>query len=303
MRLASTALVILFIVLPVSAGEVVSARIASGGRILIGDPVTLEIELRHQPGQTYRLRLDPASHFELRGEPEVETLGQDGELSATRYRIKVVPFATGRLLLAPLLLESQTEQLQTPPITVDVGTLTAPQDYEIKEIRLLPRPPASAKVVASFTALLLCAIPFYLVLRYAHRRLQRPAPLPVSPQPAPQPTLEDEAIERLRHLLSSGLALADVKKFHIELSETLTWYLAERFSCHAREWTTSELLHYAEIQGFPQLLRRVYAEVLPQCDLVKFARFQPEQSVSEGAARRAIDLFNTLRTHSGELQR
>ncbi len=302
MRLASITLAILLAALPVSAGEIVSTRVTTEGRVLIGDPVTLEVELRHQHKDSYSLRVDPSGlgHFELRGKPEVETVRQDGELSTTRYRIRLIPFATGRLPVAPLFLESQTEQLQTPPVVVDVSPLTGPQDYDIKEIRLLPRPPAGGRVLAVFTTLLLCAAPLYLALRYG--RLQRPVPAQQPPPPLPQATLEDEAVRRLRRLLSSGLAVTDVKTFHIELSEILTWYLAERFSCSAREWTTTELLHRAEDLGVPQLLRRVYAEVLPQCDLVKFARFQPEQSVSEDAVRRSIDLFNTFRARSGDRQ-
>lgn len=306
MRLVSTAFIILLTILPASAGEVILARVASEGRILIGDPLVLEVELRHQFNETYRLHISPEGlgHFEMRGEPEVETLRQDGDSSTTRYRIRLTPFATGRLSVPPLVLESQAEQLQTPPIAVDVEALTGSQDYEIKDIRLLPHPPAGGRVLATFTTLLLCAVPLYLALRYTNKCLQKPVPITTVPLPEPpKTTLEDEAVRRLRRLLSSNLALVDVKSFHIELSDILTWYLAERFSCQARQWTTTELLHYAEIQGFPQLLRRVYAEVLPQCDLVKFARFQPERGASESAARRAIDMFNTFRAHSGELER
>jgi len=70
--------------------------------------------------------------------------------------------------------------------------------------------------------------------------------------------------------------LGQPKPFIIEVSDTLRWYLEQRFSFRAPERTTEEFLH--ELQRTLQLLpnqKDSLGAFLQQCDLVKFARYEP----------------------------
>jgi len=84
---------------------------------------------------------------------------------------------------------------------------------------------------------------------------------------------------RARNKLAGALALLqDPRLFCILVSDTLRVYLEERFDFHAPERTTEEFL--LELKGTTILnvdQKQRLAEFLEQCDLVKFARFEPTE--------------------------
>jgi hypothetical protein len=82
---------------------------------------------------------------------------------------------------------------------------------------------------------------------------------------------------RARQKLQEALALiAQPRPFCIMVSDTIRWYLEERFSFRAPERTTEEFLY--ELQGTDLLTpdqKTSLGEFLQSCDLVKFARYEP----------------------------
>jgi hypothetical protein len=77
--------------------------------------------------------------------------------------------------------------------------------------------------------------------------------------------------------LTAALAMiGQPKEFCILVSDTIRWYLEERFEFHAPERTTEEFLH--ELRGTDLLSsdqKQSLVEFLNRCDLVKFARYEP----------------------------
>jgi hypothetical protein len=84
---------------------------------------------------------------------------------------------------------------------------------------------------------------------------------------------------RAKQKLQEALALiGQPREFCILVSDTVRWYLEERFDFHAPERTTEEFLH--ELQGTNLLTpdqKESLAEFLKRCDLVKFARYEPRE--------------------------
>lgn len=82
---------------------------------------------------------------------------------------------------------------------------------------------------------------------------------------------------RARKKLEEALALlAQPREFCILVSDTIRWYLEERFDFHAPERTTEEFLY--ELQNTELLTRdqkESLGEFLQRCDLVKFAKYEP----------------------------
>ena len=82
---------------------------------------------------------------------------------------------------------------------------------------------------------------------------------------------------RAKQKLRDALALIDQpREFCIQVSDTLRWYLEERFDFHAPERTTEEFLY--ELQETNLLTpdqKGSLAEFLQRCDLVKFAKYEP----------------------------
>ncbi|HWD93712.1 MAG TPA: hypothetical protein VG938_15335 [Verrucomicrobiae bacterium] len=116
-------------------------------------------------------------------------------------------------------------------------------------------------------ALLLLALVVGLILYFMMRRKN----VPVTP-PVP-------AHVRAKHKLQEALELiAQPKPFCTLVSDTVRFYLEERFTFRAPERTTEEFLH--ELQNTNLLLpdqKESLGEFLKSCDLVKFARYEPRE--------------------------
>lgn len=131
-------------------------------------------------------------------------------------------------------------------------------------------------------ALLLLAAFIGALIWYLRRRPKAPAIPPVPPH------------IRAKQKLEEALALlSQPKPFCIAVSDTVRWYLEERFNFRAPERTTEEFLH--ELRNTNLLLpdqKESLSEFLQRCDLVKFAKYEPgepELRDQHGSALRLIE--------------
>ena len=97
---------------------------------------------------------------------------------------------------------------------------------------------------------------------------------------------------RAKQKLQEALALiAEPKPFCTFVSDTVRFYLEERFEFRAPERTTEEFLH--ELRGTNLLLpdqKESLGEFLQQCDLVKFAKYEPGEPELRGMHDSALRL-------------
>lgn len=117
----------------------------------------------------------------------------------------------------------------------------------------------------ALAALALLAVLFFAWRLWRKRRAQ----VPVAP-PAPAHV---RAKEKLREALA---LISEPKPFCILVSDTVRFYLEERFDFRAPERTTEEFLY--ELQNTNRLLpdqKESLGGFLKCCDLVKFARYEP----------------------------
>jgi len=114
-------------------------------------------------------------------------------------------------------------------------------------------------------ALALAAL-LYFAWRFWRRRRDMVAPVPIIPPHV-----------RAKQKLQEALALiGQPREFCILVSDTIRWYLEERFDFRAPERTTEEFLY--ELKGTNSLTpdqKSSLGEFLEKCDLVKFAKYEP----------------------------
>jgi hypothetical protein len=112
-------------------------------------------------------------------------------------------------------------------------------------------------------------------------------------RPRPQPVVVPPHM-RAREKLNAALALLhDPRAFGIRLSDAIRVYLEERFRLRAPERTTEEFLR--DVQSTPHLSseqKQTLASFLEQCDLVKFARFEPTESALRELHETALRLVH-----------
>jgi hypothetical protein len=108
-----------------------------------------------------------------------------------------------------------------------------------------------------------------LLWRYVHRRMTH---IPVTP-PVP-------AHIRAKQMLERALAfIVEPKQFCTLVSDTIRTYLEDRFNFRAPERTTEEFLR--ELQTTNLLTaeqKEKLGAFLQQCDLVKFAKYEPREN-------------------------
>ncbi|HTA29287.1 MAG TPA: hypothetical protein VK731_02315 [Candidatus Cybelea sp.] len=137
-------------------------------------------------------------------------------------------------------------------------------------------------IIWSAVILALCAAGW---LAWQHWRKKAAAVL--APPPVPPHV-------RARHALESALALlSDPKAFSIAVSGVIRGYLEERFDFHAPDRTTEEFLY--ELQGTNLLTteqKLSLADFLANCDLIKFAKYEPTETELRALHAAALKLVN-----------
>ena len=117
---------------------------------------------------------------------------------------------------------------------------------------------------------------------YFRRRYQT---LEVSADEAIDVRLPHEvAYERLQAIAASDLlALGDMETYHTEIAYVLREYISNRYEIPALELTTTGLFHAMLRAKIATPCVERTQQLLANCDVVKFATYQPE--ISEASAR------------------
>ena len=99
---------------------------------------------------------------------------------------------------------------------------------------------------------------------------------------------------RARRALEAALSLlSDPKAFSVAVSGVIRDYLEERFDFHAPERTTEEFLY--ELQGTNLLTteqKLSLGDFLANCDLIKFAKYEPTETELRALHAAALKLVN-----------
>jgi hypothetical protein len=137
--------------------------------------------------------------------------------------------------------------------------------------------------ILSIATLLLLLAAAWLVWRHLRNKALA---LPVVP-PIPPHVRARRALEQALRLLS------EPKLFSIAVSSAVRVYLEKRFDLHAPERTTEEFLY--ELQGSNLLTtdqKLSLADFLANCDLIKFAKYEPAETELRSLHAAALRLVN-----------
>lgn len=259
----------------------------------VGDRATLKLEVYHPPEGTLTIpELARDRDFVLRDlTTETKPLTEDRAL--TTYHVDFTSFSTGQHVVATNSIAfhgADGAELTTPfPfVDFDVVSLLATNSEVRGSKGYLTWERELPRWLVALLLVVLLAIILSLVLVALTAKARKPAE---SLEPAiPADVL---ALARLKALQEKGYVDSGAHEpFYVELSDIVRKYLESRFSLHAPDRTTEEFLREAAgtnlLSPEHQQLTRSFLE---QCDLVKFARFEPDRlSMTSGfeAARTLI---------------
>lgn len=255
------------------------------------------------------VRVGDAISYELQGgDPRWQIDPKEGSLK------KGFLFRTGKLFI-PLV----AGKYQIPSLLVvdDTGVTVAKSDpTEIESISNLkqedlqsgqpPKPePAIGPLGLPFPLWIQSAIGFSLLAIFLVggfflvRAIKRRAGKALK-SILPKKPYDLAALERLDALLKKGfIEKGNFKAFYFAISETLKFYLAERFQFDAQESTTSELMtllrERANMSGLSEPIIEKIEKIFDTLDPVKFANVIPTDDDARMILREARDVVLTTR--------
>jgi hypothetical protein len=147
-------------------------------------------------------------------------------------------------------------------------------------------------VLAGLAAAALIAAATLLVQRYLRKRRER-----ALPPPPPRPPW-DVAVEKLGELRRRKQTMIEAGKaalFVDQVSNVVREYLGGRFGFDGLETTTDEMTTLLEYKQAGVGFTQEVAQFLGRCDLVKFAKAEPDQDEADLLFAKANDLVNHSR--------
>jgi len=264
--------------------------------ITVGEIINYEMEVEVPQG--YEVAIPPPGaqlgEFLIR-KYEIPPPQKKGERAVQKFIFKITSYATGESSIPPvpvILLKNKNpvRAVLAEEIRVRVAPVSSAEEMEIKDIKPpLPAPfDYKPLLITGVVLALLIAIGIAAVL--AVRRMRRPA-MPL-PEPLPEP--EQLALQELAELESLGLLeKGEFKEYYARLSEIIRRYLGLRFVIYALEFTTTETMTALKDKWIEHAAWQMIGQFLTDCDLVKFARFKPEnkaQTEIMGRSRKIIQI-------------
>ena len=179
-------------------------------------------------------------------------------------------------------------KIETDPITVNIHTVPVSTAEEIKDVKSPLSIPLDWKWIVFWVLIIIILI---LVGRYFYKRYQaKKAGMPIEKKVIRIPA-HVKALTALEHLAEEQLwQKGKIKEYHSKITEIVRTYFEERFELPAMELTTSESMQkLGQIKEAENILG-ITNDFLSNADLVKFAKFQPLESVNEEMMKQANDI-------------
>ena len=255
----------------------------------IGDLLTYEVIVAFPRGISVNLptQLDFSPlHLVSTEDSEVEATGTS--LRKT-FTLTMQHFAPGEASVPAFDLTTvdASGAVETVNVAAKVFTVEALLANEVEPIRkgeddpvsiAYPNERAEAAIYASLAGILLALVGWVLVRRVLRKPKFEPPPPPIPPHEVALSALEE--LER-----GELMKQEDLVPFYLQLTEIAKGYLEGRFGVPSLDRTTEEIRRELVRRGdaiAPLSADQVIA-FLQRSDLVKFARFSPEDDEATGA--------------------
>jgi hypothetical protein len=275
----------------VGAPVIVTAK-ASKKEITIADFLTLVIEIESPKG--FRVRMPELKDFDfgaLLVKDHYRLPGREGaggsEIGGIEFTLE--PQLSGEYTVAPFTVSytvereppdsggnPPTHEVKTQPVTITVNSLGA-KDLATAKLRDIKPPVALAEPRRGGAIVWLAAAAVLLVgsgavVFFILRRRRKAIP---PERRIPAHVLAFEELRKLRemNLIEQGR----IKEFYIAISNIMRFYIERRFGVRAPEQTTEEFLEaVSKDHLFDSPTRSTLKQFLSHCDMVKFAKYEPE---------------------------
>ena len=268
--------------------------------ITIGDRINFTITIDRdnnlqiaKPGEGLNLGM-----FEIKDYKFHDPVEKDDRL-IEKYDFNISVYDTGKYTIPPFPIayfpEDTSQQykiIEAPAIDIFVKSVISGDDAkELKDIKFpLYIPFEYLFWISMAVVIILVAVIVYLSYLLWKRRKEKGYLF--SPPPPPRPAHE-VALEALEKLYNSNLLQEkQIKEFFSRMSEIIRAYLEDRYFFSALEETTSEIMYDANNHVEETNLLDDLKNILELSDLVKFAKYIPEEKEINEAKEQSLNFVN-----------
>jgi hypothetical protein len=259
----------------------------------IGDrfTYTIEVEKDIAQGVFFPVIGGKDTHYELIGQPVVDTLSREGRKLKIRQRYTLAAFQEGRHGVVPQVMYADKNIIDTLSsddtlrllVTTFVIDSTSHSIFDIKPQKDMP---FKFREISGYVKWSLIVLAIIIVLLYVAYRIMRHYGKSLSDIFHPAPPLPPHEVARLalERLYVQRLWQAEKHKlYYSSLTDILRTYIDGRFGVSAMEMTSDEIIEAMREVDLPQKSAMDLTQVLRDADLVKFAKAMPEAEENEAA--------------------
>lgn len=254
----------------------------------IGDPIRYAIKVKYRADLTVTFPpiADDVGGLSVKDSGEKPAKRSGGYLQAERwYRLQTM--TPGSYIIPPAAIayvdpQKTPGEIKTSQLYVEIRS-SIKEGEKAEDIRDIKMPVSLPENIARILAAIGLALGALggaaaAVWYIRERRRRREAMKP--PRPAYEIALEE--LEALRRMALVGQG--KVKEYYIMLSDIVRRYIERRFAIKAKEQTTQEFLSgVAHDAALSDDAKKIIAEFLAACDMVKFAKYGAAPSEADDA--------------------
>jgi hypothetical protein len=192
------------------------------------------------------------------------------------YHLPQIPFLVRRA-------NGQVDTLYSEALTLKVKTVAIDTtDFQPFDIKLPIEYPVTLGEILPYIGYGLLILAIIALAIYMFIRWKQDKPLFFAPKPKAPPYVT--ALRELEKIKAEKLWQNNkVKLYYTKVTDVLRIYLNAQFQIQAMEQTSEEILQSLQSMELPDELRNRLREMLGVSDLVKFAKYHPEQHENESA--------------------
>ncbi|MDD5084751.1 MAG: hypothetical protein PHE61_01765 [Candidatus Omnitrophica bacterium] len=268
--------------------------------ITIGERITYTVSIRRDPSVRIvsPVQFPNTRDFEVKVIQDIKPATLENGLILERRGFVITAYTLGEYVIEGARVEyadsdNVTKTIQTDQLYITVESVDK-SGKEKSDIRAIK---GTANITSRWLKILLIAvflagaagaISFLIIRKFFIKNGLETEPPPLPPY--------EEASEALLRLFESDLIHnKQFKTYYFRFSEIMRRYLERRYEVRAVEMTTMEILFNLKSIHFDEAIRKKIGSLLANCDLVKFAKYLPEEEEIEADQKISKDILEATK--------
>jgi hypothetical protein len=294
-KVSQTIIFLLFCTFAIHAQTISAKAYIDSSSYQVGDYINLTVNVVHNQDVSLSKPVvgDSTSNFEvIDSKPPI--VEKNGNKFNTTFQFTLSKYDSGEVNIARIPIyytvkgDTTIKVAYTNPVSFVVKTLKVNLQKPIKDVKKPIRIPLNWKLIILIILiiLLILAVIFYFYNKHKKKKQTGLVTKKIIERPPHVTALYELRALDEKQLWQKGL----IKEYHTEITEIIRKYFHYQFFLPAMELTSTEVIDYLKKVEDAKSILDITNNFLSNADLVKFAKFQPMDSINEEMMKQAIEI-------------